>query len=115
MQQFDVEIEEDVLLYDQRGEFAAKFCVQDVKGRHVKLYFEFRLRNADGSYMFTAKPHLWDTEILEPFELDVSEKEDTENLLMITVTEFRRGRASLDVVSPVEWEVIPAREISEEE
>jgi hypothetical protein len=114
VQQFDVQIEEDVLLYDPRGEFAAKFCVHEVKGAHVRLYFEIRLRNEDGSYMCTSKPFMWDIEIREPFELDVSQGNQPDNFLTITVTEFRRGRATLDVVSPVDWEVVRAREIPEE-
>ena len=114
MPQFEVEIEEQLWLYKD-GEYAMKFCVQDVNGPHVKLYFEIRLRKADGSYMFTAKPYMWDAEVLTPFEFDVSDAGEPENVLSITVTEFREGRVSLDVIPPTRWDVIPMREHPEAE
>jgi hypothetical protein len=115
MQQLEVGLEENMLVYDEDGEFAMKFCVQEVTRRDVKLYFEIRLLNPDGSYMFTAKPYIWDTELLTPFELEVSDGGEPENFLSVTVTEFRRGRASLEVVPPRGWKVIPEREAAQEE
>ena len=114
VQQFELEIAEYVNLYDESGEFRARFCVSEVKGQ-AKIWFEIRLRDSDGSYMHSMAVQVWDTEIGEPNEMDVSEENEPENVLSITVTEFRGGRASLDVVSPTGWEVVPLREIPGEE
>jgi hypothetical protein len=112
MEVVEVELREKIILYNN-GEFAMTFCIDEVQGDRVNLYFEIRLRGPDKAYLFTLKPYVWETEILTPFEFDVSEEGENENVLTITVTAFERGRASLLLVPPSGWEAIPQREISD--
>jgi hypothetical protein len=113
MDAFEVELSEKIILYN-KGEFAMTLCVEEVHGTEVKLYFEIRLRRPDGSYSFTLKPYPFETQVLTPLEFDVSDEGEDENVVTITVTAFERGRASLTLVPPSNWEAIPQREVSDE-
>jgi hypothetical protein len=114
MRAIDVELREKIILYN-RGEFAMTFCVEEVQGAKVNLYFEIRLRGPDNAHLFTLKPYIWETEILTPFEFDVSEEGEAENLLTITVSACEGSRASLIVVPPSDWEAIPERDIRDKQ